>query len=222
MERYIGLYAHSKTCTFVVLGPSGRRLRSEVVETNGSELVEFVRSVPGCRHRCLEEGAQSAWLYETLERYIDSIVIAVAPKRQGPKNDERDARSLAEALRTGSIEKSVLKAPKQYARLRELARVHTMVVRDVVRVKLRLKSMYRSRGVASPGNSVFGSSQRQDWLAKLPPSCKPRPKSYMQNTMRWSRRRQLRRRSSSENRANVRSRKCCELRQAWDQSVSHG
>ena len=34
MERYIGLDPHGTSCTFGVLGPSGRKLRHDVVETN--------------------------------------------------------------------------------------------------------------------------------------------------------------------------------------------
>ena len=35
MDRYIGLDAHSASCTVAVVGPSGRRLQSQVLETNG-------------------------------------------------------------------------------------------------------------------------------------------------------------------------------------------
>jgi len=38
MDRYIGLDAHSASCTVAVVGPSGRRLSSQVLETNGKAL----------------------------------------------------------------------------------------------------------------------------------------------------------------------------------------
>jgi hypothetical protein len=38
MERYIGLDAHASICTLAVVGPSGNRLGSHVVETNASAL----------------------------------------------------------------------------------------------------------------------------------------------------------------------------------------
>ena len=50
MDRYIGLDAHSASCTFAVVGPSGRRLQNQVVETNGKSLVNFIHTVPGARH----------------------------------------------------------------------------------------------------------------------------------------------------------------------------
>jgi hypothetical protein len=60
VERYIGLDAHGTSCTFGVVGPSGRKLRQDVVETSGAALVEYVRRIPGRKHLCLEEGTQSA------------------------------------------------------------------------------------------------------------------------------------------------------------------
>jgi hypothetical protein len=50
MDRYIGLDAHSSSCTLGVLGPSGKRLGSRVVETNAKALIEVLRSIPGPRH----------------------------------------------------------------------------------------------------------------------------------------------------------------------------
>jgi transposase len=43
-----------------------------------------------------------------------------------------------------------------------------LLVRDVVRVQLRVKAMYRSRCVAAVGTSVYGSRERKSWLSKLP------------------------------------------------------
>ncbi len=37
-----------------------------------------------------------------------------------------------------------------------------------MRVQVRLKSLYRSRGVQTSGGSVYGSRQRERWLARLP------------------------------------------------------
>jgi len=170
MERYIGLDPHGTSCTFGVIGPSGRKLRHDVVETNGAALVQYVRNVPGRKHLCLEEGTQSAWLYEILSPHVVEIVVAGISKSRGQKSDELDAFRRAEELRTGTIETPVFKAPRMYGRLRELARVHTMLVRDVVRVQARVKVMYRARGIATPGKSIYGPGKRDQWLNRLPVS----------------------------------------------------
>ena len=61
MEKYIGLDVHAASTTFAVIGESGRRLTSHVVETHGQALVEQLKTIPGNKHVCLEEGTQSAW-----------------------------------------------------------------------------------------------------------------------------------------------------------------
>jgi len=71
MDRYIGLDAHSQSCTLVVMGPSGKRLKEAVVETNGAALREFVRSIAGRKHLCMEDGTNAEWLYETLQPLVD-------------------------------------------------------------------------------------------------------------------------------------------------------
>jgi hypothetical protein len=58
-----------------VISERGRRQKSGVVETNGRSLVEFLKTVPGRTHLCLEQGRQSGWLYEVLSPHVDEIVV---------------------------------------------------------------------------------------------------------------------------------------------------
>lgn len=83
MSRYIGLDVHMASCTMVILGPSGKKLGCHVVETNASLLVDLLKGIPKPRHLCFEEGAQSAWLYETLSPHVDEIVVTVKRDRRG-------------------------------------------------------------------------------------------------------------------------------------------
>ena len=107
MERYIGLDAHASSCTLGIVGPSGKRLGSQVVETNAQALIEVLRGIP--RNR------------------------------------------------------------RQFRRLGERAKSYDFLVGDTVRVKNRLKSVLRSRGVAyGAGDSVYLKRDREEWLARLP------------------------------------------------------
>ena len=172
MERTIGLDAHGASCTFAVVGPSGRKLRQHVEETSGAAMVQYLRAIPGRNHLCLEEGTQSAWLYEILSPHVAEVVVTGIRESRGPKSDARDAFQRAEELRTGRVETSVFKSPGRFSRLRELSRVHSMLDQDVVRVQGRLKAMYRGRGVSAPGKQVYNPSNRERWLSKLPVSCR--------------------------------------------------
>jgi len=167
MDKYIGLDVHSASSTLAVVGPKGKRLRAQVTETRGPALIEALRSIPGQRHLCVEEGTQSEWLYEILSPHVEDLVVAHLSERRGQKDDRRDAFALAEALRVGSIPTRVYKGLGRYRKLRQLARAHRMVATDVARVRNRLKGLYRSRGVSTPGKRVYGVADRARWLAKL-------------------------------------------------------
>jgi transposase len=173
MERYIGLDVHAASCTLAVVGPSGRRLTSQVVETSGAALVDALRSVPGQRHVCMEEGTQSQWLHEILSPHVaEFVVTGVEQRSYGPKSDKRDAFALAEALRVGAIKTRVHKGLGQYKLLRQLARAHRQVVGDVVRVQARLKAIYRSWGVPTAGRAIYGT-QRGERMSQVDTALRP-------------------------------------------------
>jgi transposase len=174
MERYIGMDVHAASCTLAVISEKGRKLKDFPVETNGQALVEAVRMIPGHKHLVIEEGLQSAWLYETLSPHVDELVVAGITQSRGPKSDRRDAYALAEKLRVGNLEKHVFKAPRQFSRLREFSRAHMTLVTDVVRTQARIKSVYRSRGVLVSGVDVYGARRREEWLAQLPSASRSR------------------------------------------------
>ena len=171
MERYIGLDAHTTSCTLAVVGPSGKRLRELVVETSGEALIGTLHSISGQRHLCIEEGELSGWLYEVLRPHVHRLVVAQPPRGQkGPKSDKIDAYQWAEQLRINAIETKVFKAPSRYPALRELGRTYRIVSQDLVRAKNRLKSLYRRRGVYVSGNGLYVREKQKTWLEKLPVS----------------------------------------------------
>ena len=172
MDRYIGLDAHTSSCTVATIGQSGKRLRSQVVETNAKALIDVIRAVPKDRHLCLEEGQHSNWLYEVLSPHVQEIVVALVNQSRGPKNDKLDAFGLAEQLRIGAIRTKVYKQCGSFGRLGYRAKAHALLVADSVRVQSRIKALLRSRGVATAGGAVYSTSERDEWLSKLPPSAR--------------------------------------------------
>ena len=86
-----------------MIGQSGKKLRQDVIETNGAALISYLRSLPGRNHVCLAEGTQSAWLYEILSPHVAELVVTNVTDSRGQKNDALDALRLAEQLRIGAI-----------------------------------------------------------------------------------------------------------------------
>jgi transposase len=91
----------------------------------------------------------------------------VPPEQKGPKDDLRDAWARAEELRTGSIQTRVYKAPQHLAALRNAVRAYGFAVRDVVRAKNRLRSVFLSRGIEVDAG-IYEPKGRSRCLTNLP------------------------------------------------------
>lgn len=115
----------------------------------------------------LEETEWSEWLVEILSPHVAELVSVAGQRAPGSKNDQIDVHRLAERLRTGQIARSIYKAPRQFPRLRELARVYRMQTGDLVRTKNRLRSLLIS---SSPGREIYDWRRRQELVRELPES----------------------------------------------------
>jgi transposase len=156
-----------------VIGPSGRRLQSQALETNAKVLIDFLRTIVGTLRLCLEEGTHSRWLYEVLSPHVAELVVLGVGRSSGSKSDERDVFGLAEALRVHAIKTRVCKGLGEWERLRELTRAHAVAVSDSVRAQIRIKGLDRSRGISTAGKDVYRSSTREMWLDKRPDKVRP-------------------------------------------------
>jgi len=172
MERYIGLDVSRQSCTCAVMGPSGKRLREEVVETSGEALLRLIKSIPGTRHLCFEEGTQSLWLYELLKPHVHDLTVLGSEKSRGQKSDSVDAWSMCDRIRLGSVKTRVYKELGEFGSLREANRGYSFLTRDLARVKNRLQSIFRGRGL-SPAEEIYDPATRQQWFAQLPARQKP-------------------------------------------------
>lgn len=164
MDRCIGLDAHASSCTLRVVSPSGKRVGFHVMETNARCLIEAVRQIPEPRHFCLEKDTLSEWLYEVLSPHAGKVVVAAVSESRGRKDDRRVAFGLADDLRLGAIRRKVYKERGRFGALGYRARGYRWTRDDGVRVKNRLKSLYRP----VPGQGVYAASKRREFLDRLP------------------------------------------------------
>src|SRR5438128_10548893 len=84
--------------------------------------------------------------------------------RQGNKGDQVDADQLSELLRRGAL-RAVYHGSADRATLKELTRTYRNLVEDATRVMLRLKALFRARGLATAGTAVYHPRHRPRWLA---------------------------------------------------------
>jgi transposase len=88
MTHYIGLDAHSKTCTGVVLDDSGKIQKSHQFATSEGNITQFLKSVPQPRQLAFEEQDLAHWLFLLTGDHVDKLVVANPahlPKQRGAK-----------------------------------------------------------------------------------------------------------------------------------------
>jgi transposase len=167
--KYVGLDVHQATTVAAVREESGRIIARSVVPTDAPALLEFMRGMRGAIHVTFEEGTQAQWLYYLLVPVVDRVIVCNrrGQTQQGNKGDHADAAELADLLRRGAV-RAVYHDGGKRAALKELARTYQNLVEDGTRVMLRLKALFRARGIRTPGHAVYRVDQRAQWLAELP------------------------------------------------------
>lgn len=166
MQNYIGLDAHSKTCTFVVLDKLGRQIGFQHIKTGELEVRKFVESVRGSKALVFEEGNLSKWLYTILKDKVDRLVVCdpgFVNLRSGPKDDYPDALHLAQQLR-GNFLTPVFHEDSFFSELRSVVSSYSDLVRDTVRAQNRYKALFRSQAADTEGKSIYRDEGRIEEL----------------------------------------------------------
>lgn len=161
--KFIGMDAHSRTSTFVVLGKNGRVLQRARVATTESDLLGFVRSVSGEKKLTFEEGVMSQWLYLLLKDEVDELVVCQPREKGGPKTDEIDAGEIADLLRVGRL-KAVFHDDTDLMHLRTLVSGYDDVIQEIIRAKNRYKALYRQVAIPTDVPSFYTSTDMLDLL----------------------------------------------------------
>jgi transposase len=169
-DKYMGMDVHQATTVIAVIDGEGKPVLETTVETAAGPLIRLLESIRGRLQVTLEETTQAAWVYEVVRGYAAEVIVC-DPRRnkllsEGSKGDKVDARKLAELLRAGLL-RGVYHGHNATRRLKELVRAYETLSEDVMRTMVRIKAVYRSRGIANRGRGVYQASQRERWLEKL-------------------------------------------------------
>ena len=169
ITKYVALDVHQATTVASVRGQGGRVLARAILPTEEAAVVEFFRGMRGAVHVAFEESTQAQWLHDLLAPVVDRVVVCDrrGQQWQGNKADQEDADELSELLRRGGL-RAVYHGSSHRATLKELTRAYQNLVEDSTRVMLRLKALFRARGIKAPGRRVYHPADRAQWLEKLP------------------------------------------------------
>jgi transposase len=169
-DKYMGMDVHQAMTVVSVLDAEGKTVLETTVATQAGPLIRLMESMSGPLHVTFEETTQAEWLNDVVRGYVAEVIVC-DPRRnkllsEGSKGDRVDARKLAELLRAGLL-RSVYHGHEATKRLRELIRAYETLSEDTQRTMVRIKAVYRSRGVATSGRGVYQQTERDQWLEKL-------------------------------------------------------
>jgi len=169
-DKYIGMDVHHAMTVVAVLDEKGKVIWETIIATQANPIIEMLESLSGNLHVTFEETTQADWLYEIVRRHVAEVVVC-DPRRnkllsEGSKADKVDARRLAELLRVGML-RPVYHGKEGAGKLKQLVRGYQTFLSDTQRTMARIKAMYRSRGIQTPGRGVYQAKQREQWLSLL-------------------------------------------------------
>lgn len=168
MDQFVAADVHSASTTFSVRSASGRVTRRVTMETNGREIVGFLRSLHGRVALTFEEGPLAQWMYEVCRDHVEKVVVCNPRKNKllavGNKSDVGDADKLSELLLVGSLSNVHHGGASS---LKELVKAYLALVRTAVQAKNQLKAVFRGRAIAVGGSDIYEKESRQTWLEKL-------------------------------------------------------
>lgn len=168
MKNYIGLDAHSSSCTFCVMNEKGVVIDEIMIATNGRLLRNYLRSIGGEKILTFEECELSGWLYEILREEVDEVLVCnPVANRDYKKNktDKLDAKKLANLLR-GNFLVSVFHDGSAKERLRHLMSGYQDIVDEGVRLKNRYKSLFRKEGQWVRGEAIYNDENLLEGLKR--------------------------------------------------------
>jgi transposase len=169
-DKYMGMDVHQAMTVVVVLDADGKVILETMVATEAAATIRLVQSLSGPLHVTFEETTQAGWLYDVVRSFVAEVIVC-DPRHnrllsEGSKADKTDARKLADLLRTGML-RSVYHGHEATRKLKELVRGYETLSIDTQRTMVRIKAMYRGRGIATPGRGVYQGKQRELWLQRL-------------------------------------------------------
>lgn len=176
MEEYIGCDAHKRFSVFVSMNERGEYGSAQRVVHDGSQMQEYLNSMPAGSRIALEASGCYYWLVDQMQAAGHEPQLAdprVSKQRMEGRNktDQKDARGLAMLLRNGTLPR-VWIPPRELRDQRELLRLRMYLVQLRTGLKNRIHGTLLRYNLHSQASDLFGAKGRQElahWLPQLPP-----------------------------------------------------
>lgn len=167
----IGLDAHSATFTMAVMNEAGKVTRCLSRPTSAENLIELVSAVPGPKELIVEESAVAQWVKETLEPYVDALIVCDPRQNRwiakAEFNDDRTSAIKLADLRRGGYIKEIRHLDGDQIPLRQSFLHYADLNKQITRFKSKLKATFRQAGIDATGDGIYEEESHREWLARL-------------------------------------------------------
>jgi transposase len=168
----IAMDIHMASIDAAVVNERGDLITRTRMATSEKLIIEFIQSIKKPRTVYIEEGTLAGWMVDLCHAHGENLIVT-DPKQNrwiakgGNKNDEVDALKLAHLARGGFI-KPIPHAVTDRRRFRDIVLFYHQQVKNLVRLKNRIKCKFRQNGIPCSGKTVFLPKYRSHWSKKLP------------------------------------------------------
>jgi transposase len=168
-DNDMGMDVHQATTVVSVVDAEGQTVLETIVETQARSIIGLIQGLSRPLRVRFEETTPAEWLYEIGRRFVTEVMVC-DPRHnkllsEGSKGDKVDARKLAERLRTGMVRG--VHDGNGTRRLKELVRGYETLSLDRQRRMVRIKAIYRARGIRTPGRGAYPARHPEQWLQQL-------------------------------------------------------
>jgi len=166
--QYLAFDVHQATCELSLRDASGAVVMRGAVPTEATAILRVVKGAGPRVHVAFEDGTQAQWLHDVIAPHTEKMIVynLRGERKSGSKNDRVDVDEISKRLRAGTL-RSVFHGAPEVLNLIELVRSYNNLVEDATRVMLRIKALFRARGIKAEGKAVYREDNRKEWLGKL-------------------------------------------------------
>jgi transposase len=177
---YIGLDVHKKTISYCIKRSSGEMHGEGKIDATRASLDVWLASLPQPWTAALEATIFTGWIYDHLKPHAAAVKVAhpamlkaIAASKK--KNDEVDARKIADLLRCDLLPESYM-APVEFRERRRALRYRNLLMRQGVQMKNRVAGLLLETGVVYNKKKLHQKRYFADLLRdseEIPESIKP-------------------------------------------------
>jgi transposase len=173
-RRYVGIDLHRRRSVIFIMNSAGEKLSCVRIANEPVRLLEEVSKAGADAEVVIEATYGWYWAVDVLQENGFNVHLAHPAGndwgKRRVKNDERDARDLADLLRLGRLAEAWI-APKPVRELRELVRYRAKLVQLRTGLKAQVHAVMAKEGVLPRCGEMFGvTGNAQLDSMKLAPS----------------------------------------------------